>query len=310
MTSQTQKHHPDHSHIPVFLDEVLEVLQPSKGESYIDFTAGYGGHARAVIQKTKAPQEATLVDRDQMALDSLGDLQKQGATLLHQDFATAASELHQAKEQYDMILMDLGVSSPHLDIADRGFSFRLEGPLDMRMDQRQEETAAAMVNTLPEQALASIIREYGEEPKAQRIARAIVNHRPIETTSQLAEIVKKTYRRSGIGYSKSHPATRTFQALRIALNRELEQLQQVLPLLPDLLKDDGRVAIISFHSLEDRLVKRFFQEEQRAGYEARLSLITKKPITGVMNAVHNPRARSAKLRSGVKLKTNNSRKGA
>ena len=289
---------------------MVDILKPFKGESYLDLTAGYGGHARAVIEKTHSPEKAVLVDRDQMALDALSDLQKQGAELLHQDFATAVSDLHQNNQRFDMILMDLGVSSPHLDIAERGFSFRLEGPLDMRMDRREERTAKDLVNTMPEQALVSILREYGEEPKARRIARAIVNHRPIDTTVQLADVVKKTYRRSGQGYSKVHPATRTFQALRIALNRELEQLSSTLPLLPEILEEGGRVAVISFHSLEDRLTKRFFAEQAQAGYEATMQVLTKKPISGASKEVHLQRSRSAKLRAGVKLKTKNQKKGA
>lgn len=309
MTSQKHTHH--HQHLPVLLEEVLDILQPCKGESFIDFTAGYGGHAREVIQRTRAVQKAVLVDRDQTALDSLSDLQKKGAHLLHKDFAAVAAEIVRVGDTFDMILMDLGVSSPHLDNPERGFSFRFEAPLDMRMDQRQPQMAQHLVNELPEQSLAAILSEYGEEPLARRIARTITAHRPVETTEQLVEIVKKVYRRAGRGHSRTHPATRTFQALRMAVNQEIEQLHEVLPLLPELLSDDGRVAIISFHSLEDRLVKRFFAEEAGAGYEARIQLLTKKPIVASANeSVNNPRSRSAKLRAGAKInKQNTTKKG-
>ena len=171
------------------------------------------------------------------------------------------------------------------------------GPLDMRMDQSAAFTAATVVNNASKDELMYILRSYGEEPLAARIAQAIIYARPLTTTAELADVVAKVYRgRRG----NTHPATRTFQALRIAVNDELKQLADTLPLLPGLLNPGGRVAVISFHSLEDRLVKQFFQEQSRAGYEATLTLVNKQPIDGATHDVHNPRSRSAKLRAAVK----------
>ncbi len=299
------KHHQNKNHIPVLLDEVIELLDPLQGESYLDLTVGYGGHAKAVLEKTCQPQKAVLVDRDRTALASLGDLRDAGASLVHKDFAQAVHDIRLSEERFDIIMMDLGVSSPQLDNGERGFSFRFDAPLDMRMDQTAGKSAKDLVNDLPEQVLASILKEYGEEPKAKRIARAIVNHRPVSTTSELADIVEKIYRRRG----RIHPATRTFQALRIATNGELEQLQKTLPLIPEILNEGGRLAAISFHSLEDRLVKRFLKTEFDQGYEARMRPLTKKPIVSASQSVHNPRARSAKLRGAVKIKQKQNERG-
>jgi len=286
-------------HVPVLLDQVLRLLDPARGETYLDLTAGYGGHARQVLAKTNNFSGATLVDRDNFAISTLSDLAHQGARLVEADFVSAARTLIDEGKTFDMILADLGVSSPQLDNQARGFSFRGSGPLDMRMDRRQDLTAEQIVNNYPEDKLASIIAQYGEEPfsQARRIAKAIVEARPIETTSQLAELIKQNSR---IGKGKIHPATRTFQALRIEVNQELRLIDELLPLLPKLLNKGGRVAIISFHSLEDRLVKQFFKDQAEAGYEAELDVITKKPLSGSDYDVHNPRSRSAKLRSAVK----------
>lgn len=288
-------------HIPVLLDAVVELLQPEPGESYLDLTAGYGGHAREILARTQEPTRATLVDRDPVAIGALGPLQLQGARLIGQDFAHAAEELAGAGNQYDMILVDLGVSSPQLDHGERGFSFKTDqsGPLDMRMDQRSKLSAERIVNRYSERELVDILVRYGEErlSRARAIARAIVRARPIRTTGELADVVLSTHRG---GWQKTHPATRTFQAIRIAVNDELGQVEQLLPLIPGLLSSGGRVAIISFHSLEDRLVKRYFVEQDQAGYEAELRLLTKKAIRGSDSDVHNPRARSAILRAAVK----------
>jgi len=286
-------------HIPVLLEDVLTYLSPTKGETYLDLTAGYGGHARAVIEKLGNDASlATLVDRDATSEAALQSLIEAGAHFIRSDFASAAQALANEGKQFDMILADLGVSSPQLDRAERGFSFMQDGPLDMRMDQRGEQTAADIVNTYKAEALEKLIRIYGEEPHAKRIAQAIVEHRPYTTTGQLAGAIAQTVRRRG----KIHPATRTFQALRIELNQELEQVKRLLPLLPRLLKPGGRVAVISFHSLEDRLVKQYFADVAQSGYEAELQILTKKPITGANNDVTNPRARSAKLRAAAKIK--------
>lgn len=293
-----QKHHHNNPHLPVLLEEVLTYLDPKEEESFLDLTGGYGGHASRVLDQTHAPQKMVLVDRDENAIKHLNTLfAGSRVEIRHQDFKSAAFDLTKEGKQFDMILADLGVSSPQLDIGARGFSFMQSGPLDMRMDQESGQTAADLVNTLPEQELVQLLREYGEEPHAKKIATAIVAARPITTTDQLADITATAISR---GKRKIHPATRTFQALRIAVNDELGQLEQTLQLLPDLLKPGGRLAIISFHSLEDRIVKNFLKENAFTGYDAKLSLLTKRPVQGIHD-VFNPRARSAKLRAAVKI---------
>jgi 16S rRNA (cytosine1402-N4)-methyltransferase len=288
-------------HIPVLLDNVVGLLQPQKGERYLDLTAGYGGHASSILKKVGDAHLLTLVDRDKHAISELQDFKSQGSRVEHLDFASAAEKFVSEHEQYDMVLVDLGVSSPQLDKAERGFSLKRTGPLDMRMDDRMGNTAGTIVNTMRLDDLQRVIVQYGEEPprQAERIVTAIAKARPILTTTDLADVIASTFRGP---YKKVHPATRTFQAIRIALNDELGQLSRVLPLLPRLLAPGGRVAIISFHSLEDRLVKRCFAEQASAGYEAELSLLTSRAIKGAMNDVHNPRARSAMLRAAVKTK--------
>jgi 16S rRNA (cytosine1402-N4)-methyltransferase len=290
--------HPPH-HGPVLLDATLRELAPQVGESYLDLTAGYAGHASAVLQLTLNDKESVLVDRDEYAIAHLQHMADRGVQLLHTDFVSAATQLVEEGRQFNLILIDLGVSSPQLDQGDRGFSFKHNGPLDMRMDRRNGQTAADLVNTVGAKDLATIIYEYGEEPymQAKHIAEQIVANRPFKDTETLANLIKQTYRgRQG----RIHPATRTFQALRIAVNDELGQVKAILPLLPKLLKQGGRVGIISFHSLEDRLVKRFFKEQEANGLEAELQILTKKPVSGAIDDVHNPRSRSAKLRVAVK----------
>jgi len=288
-------------HVPVLLEATLRLLAPKPGETYLDLTAGYGGHASAVLRGL-GPDDAkgvTLVDRDAHAERELAPLVTSGARFIRSDFLSAAHQLIAEGQRFDMILADLGVSSPQVDRAERGFSFAKTGPLDMRMDQRQTRTLGDIVNHYAEGELARIIRDYGEEPKAKYIAAAIVSHRPFHTTTELAEVIASSiHGRPG----RTHPATRTFQALRIELNNELEQIEELLPLVPKLLRPGGRVAIISFHSLEDRIVKRYFAEQFRMGYEAELRLLTKRPISGATDDVHNPRARSAKLRAAAKIK--------
>ncbi|HEV2413038.1 MAG TPA: 16S rRNA (cytosine(1402)-N(4))-methyltransferase RsmH [Candidatus Saccharimonadales bacterium] len=288
---------PQQLHQPVLLEQVISLLAPKKGESYLDLTAGYGGHAEAVLATTGEPKEIVLVDRDNDAIASLSSFAKRGATVMHCDFFSAAQKLHEQGRSFDMILLDLGVSSPQLDRAERGFSFKYAGPLDMRMDERETKTAAELVNHASEAELVQILSQFGEEPRARRVVKAIIEARPIQTTDELATVIAQTIRR---GKSKIHPATRTFQAIRIAVNRELELLEATLKLLPELLAPEGRVVFISFHSLEDRLVKRFLQDHSE-GYEADLKITTKKPISGATEDVHNPRARSAKLRAAVKI---------
>lgn len=286
-------------HVPVLLEASLDLLAPKKNESYLDLTAGYGGHARCFLEQTDNYRDCVLVDRDDYALEHLSDLTAKGVTLLHTDFVSAATQLINEGKQFDIVLVDLGVSSPQLDQGQRGFSFTHQGPLDMRMDRRQEVSAETLVNTASQDELVRIITRYGEEPIgfATRVAKAIVTARPLHTTDVLADLIKQQHRGK---WSKIHPATRTFQALRIAVNDELGQVEEVLPLLPRLLQPGGRVGVISFHSLEDRLVKQYFKEQQASGLEAELEILTKKPISGATDDVHNPRSRSAKLRAAVK----------
>jgi 16S rRNA (cytosine1402-N4)-methyltransferase len=289
----------DLQHVPVLLESTLELLNPKKGESYLDLTVGYGGHANRILDITGNYAESVLVDRDDNAIKSLESLSKRGVRLLHTDFVSAARQLTDEGRKFDMILVDLGVSSPQLDQSERGFSFTNSGPLDMRMDQRQVRTAEMIVNTASVEELTRIISQYGEEPVgfSKTLALAIVANRPLLKTNELADLIKRTYRGK---WKKIHPATRTFQALRIAVNDELRLIEDLLPVLPDLLKPGGRVGIISFHSLEDRLVKRYLKEQFDSGYEAELVQIFRKPILGNINDAHNPRARSSKLRVAVK----------
>lgn len=286
-------------HIPVLPEEVLQYLAPKAGDSYLDLTAGYGGHASKVLERTQNPSGTTLVDRDGNAIKVLTERFSAGETIIQSDFLTASQQLDAEGKRFDLILADLGVSSPHLNIGARGFSIAQDGPLDMRMDQEQELSADTIVNGYSEQALIDILERYGEEPKARAVAQAIVRNRPIRSTAELAAIAAKVWP----GHSKVHPATRTFQAIRIAVNDELGQLEKALPLWINLLTPGGRLAIVSFQSLEDRIVKNVFSELAGQGftYDSAIQLLTKRPITaGSTELVHNPRARSAKLRVAVK----------
>lgn len=286
-------------HIPVLANEVLQVLGPQPKQSYLDLTAGYGGHAGIIRSHTNG-WPVTLVDRDQMAISQLEQrFPDEAAEIIHGDFLSASQQLVLQGRQFDMILADLGVSSPHLNIASRGFSIQKDGPLDMRMDQTQELTADIIVNSYEREDLIRIIRDYGEEPKAVRITDAIIKARPIHSTSELAKVVATQY----LGRSKTHPATKTFQGLRIAVNDELKLLKEALPLWVTMLKPGGRLAVISFHSLEDRIVKQFFADRAGSTYDAELQLLTKRPIVADKHElVSNPRARSAKLRAAAKIK--------
>lgn len=290
---------PHNLHVPVLLESTLELLKPQVGENYLDLTAGYGGHASRIIDITGNYTESVLVDRDDYAIERLESFSDKGARLLHTDFVTAAKQLTKEGQTFNMILVDLGVSSPQLDQSERGFSFTNSGPLDMRMDRSQAMSAETLINKASADELIRIITQYGEEPIgfAREIANAITKCRPLYETKDLADLIKSIYRGK---WKKIHPATRTFQAIRIAVNDELRQVENLLPLLPRLLKPGGRVGIISFHSLEDRIVKLYFKEQFGAGFEAELLPLTKKPIAGDIYDVHNPRARSSKLRVAVK----------
>ena len=285
-------------HQPVLLSEVLATLQPHPGERYLDLTAGYGGHASSILDVTQNYKDSCLVDRDEFAIKELKSKFPPEIEIINQDFYSAMLQLLECGKTFDIILADFGVSSPQLDMEERGFSFKHEGPLDMRMDRRELKTASDVVNKYSERELADIFIKYGEEKPghAKLLAREIVHHRPFKTTKELADLIAKKSK-----YSKTHPATKVFQAIRIEVNRELEQIEKTLPLLPKLLNKNGRLGIITFHSLEDRLVKEFFKDESAHGEESELEILTKKPITAEqVELVINPRARSAKLRVAKK----------
>lgn len=269
----------------------------------MDCTLGGGGHAEAILEATAPDGLLFGIDRDEEALRRAGERLKRYGTrvrFLHEDFKNLGTILRtQHVQGVDGILMDLGVSTLHLMDSERGFSFQNDGPLDMRMDRGSSPTAAALVNSLSEPRLLQILFEYGEERWARRIARAIVREReksPITRTLQLADLVRRAVPRSGRA-PRIHPATRTFQALRIAVNQELDQLGVGLSEAVSSLNDGGRLCVISFHSLEDRIVKRTFKALIHAK-PARIRLITKKPVVPGSDEIRmNPRSRSAKLRA-------------
>jgi 16S rRNA (cytosine1402-N4)-methyltransferase len=295
-------------HQPVLAAQVVNLLDPKPGEIYFDGTAGYGGHASIIASKV-GDGRVILSDRDEAAIHSLQSQFGRRADIWQLPLSEAANKL-QAEDIYpDLILLDLGVSSPQLDQAARGFSFQQPGPIDMRMDTSQKLTAAEVVNHYSEAQLAALIGDYGEEHRAKIVARAIVQHRPFANTTELAAIVRKAAGKS----SKIDPATRTFQALRMVVNNELGELVTALPILTKQLAPAGRMVIISFHSLEDRIVKQWFDRQSRGcicppglpvcscGHQATVAKLTKKPLSGELDS-HNPRARSAKLRAVMKLK--------
>lgn len=295
------KDHQNKKHIPVLLSQVLKLVGPQAGETLLDVTAGYGGHAQAILERTLQDTGSILVDRDAAAVKELRQTFKgRPVQIIQQSFLEVSRALREEGERFDIIVADLGVSSPHLDNINRGFSFQNEAGLDMRMDQSQALTAETIVDEYSEADLIRILKDYGEEYKARRIAAAIMAARPITTTTELASVVERAVRAKR---QKAHPATKTFQALRIAVNDELGQLQAALPLWTELLRPGGRLAIISFHSLEDRIVKRFLSQRGGARYDAELSILTKKPVTADREElVFNPRSRSAKLRVAAKIK--------
>lgn len=280
-------------HLPVLSSEVLASLSPQRGQSYLDLTAGYGGHARQILDVTQNYKDSVLIDRDEFAAKYLRQ-EFPGIQIEHADFYSTMLQLLSCGRTFDLILADFGVSSPQLDRKERGFSYAKDGPLDMRMDQSQTLTADTVVNHYSERQLEEILIKYGEESpgRAKMLAQAIIHHRPVRGTKELSEIILNKSRSS-----HTHPAARVFQAIRIEVNDELREIEQALPLIPKLLNPGGRVALITFHSLEDRLVKNFLREETSHGEESTLRLINKKPIVAEnMELVINPRARSAKLR--------------
>lgn len=302
-------------HIPVLYQEIIHALQPKRGGRYVDCTLGAGGHARGILEAC-APDGLLLgfdVDPQALALarETLAPYERR-AHLAQASYVHLAAQMASLGwEAADGILLDLGASSMQFDTASRGFSFLQDGPLDMRFGINAALSAEEVVNTFEERELADILFRLGEEREARKIARAICSARPIRSTGELARAIEKVVPRRG---QKIHPATRTFQALRIFVNGELEALQSVLPQAAQALKPGGRLAVISFHSLEDRIVKEFFREQSKdllnPPYEkiyeterkAVLKIVNKKPIEASEEEKQaNPRARSAKLRIAEKL---------
>jgi len=288
------------AHTPVLLDEVVEWLRIKAEGTYIDATLGAGGHAEAIAARLTTGRLISL-DRDAQALELARERLKifgKRVMLVHAPFskiAEAAREL--GIPAVDGVLADLGVSSMHLDQAARGFSFREAGPLDMRMDEGEELTAGEIVNRWPEKELANLLYREADEHDSRKIARAIVRARPIRDTAHLATVVAGA--RKQWGRQRLHPATKTFLALRIAVNREMEELGQFLLRTPVTLTSGGRWVVLSYHSREDRLVKRAFQEGQRQGTLKVLTKHVVQPSEREMAA--NPRSRSAKLRCAEKI---------
>jgi 16S rRNA (cytosine1402-N4)-methyltransferase len=302
-------------HLPVLYNEIIHAMQPHRGGLYVDGTVGAGGHAYGILQASRPDGLLLGLDVDPQALalarERLAEFNGR-ARLIHASYTTLLGQLTALNwGRVDGILLDLGLSSMQLDTQSRGFSFQSEAPLDMRFNPDQETSAAQLVNYLDESALADILYRYGEEHRSRQVAKAIVNARPIKTTTQLAQVVSKV---TGGGKSGIHPATRTFQALRIAVNGELEALAEVLPQTLEALKPTGRLAVISFHSLEDRIVKQFMRRESRdcicppsqpvctCGHKATLRVITNKPIRPQEAEISsNPRSRSARLRIAERI---------
>jgi 16S rRNA (cytosine1402-N4)-methyltransferase len=300
-------------HIPVLYQDIIHALQPRSGGSYVDCTLGAGGHAQGILEASQPDGKLLGLDLDPQAIalakDRLTYLGER-VRIEHASYVELGRVLESIGwRSVDGILFDLGVSSMQFDTPERGFSFQLDAPLDMRFSPDNPVSAEELVNQMNESELAEIIFRYGEDRNARRIARAIVRARPLETTKQLAAVV------AGAGGSKDHlhPATRTFQALRIAVNEELKSIEAALPQAVQVLNSGGRLAVISFHSLEDRIVKDYFNKESTdclcpprqpqctCGHKASIRKVTRKPIVPAETEIsENPRARSAKLRIAEK----------
>ncbi len=322
-TPQRGGHGQQVGHVSVLLKEAIDFLAVRRGGTYIDATVGLGGHSYEIARRLGAPGHLIGLDKDPAALEvararlvapgeaEIRPAQESGLSqpspqfegdwpeirLLHGSFAEIGQRFGAASA--DGLLADLGVSSLQLQDAARGFSFQAEGPLDMRMNPQAELTAEQVVNQFDERELADLIYEFGEERRSRRIARAIVRSRPILTTAQLAAVISTAARPMNQAERRIHPATRTFQALRIFVNRELDDLRRLLEAAPQLLKPGGRLVVISFHSLEDRIVKDAMREGAKLG---QYRLLTKKPVTASDEEIgRNPRARSAKLRAAERV---------
>jgi 16S rRNA (cytosine1402-N4)-methyltransferase len=300
-------------HVSVLLKEAIDFLAVRRGGIYIDATVGLGGHSLEIAKRLGAAGRLIGFDKDPKALEiaegvvgRTSHVAREAAEgwpkieLIHASFADLAHDARrETHDDFDGILADLGVSSLQFGDPARGFSFQAEGPLDMRMNPMSEPTAEQVVNQFDERELADLIYEFGEERRSRRIARAIVRSRPILTTAQLAAVISTAARPMNQAERKIHPATRTFQALRIFVNRELDDLRKLLEAVPLLLKPGGRLVVISFHSLEDRIVKDAMREGAKLG---QYKLLTKKPVTASEDEIdRNPRSRSAKLRAAERV---------
>lgn len=303
--------HAQQQHLPVLLNEAVEGLSLKPDGIYVDCTFGRGGHSRAILSRLGKTGKLFALDRDAAAINAGKQIEDQRFTMIHSPFSRVREALQeQGIKQVNGILLDIGISSPQIDEPERGFSFRFDGPLDMRMDQSRGQTAAEFLATATEQQLREVIKNYGEERFAKQIARAIVAARtsglPLHTTRQLAALVADVIPKAEPGQD---PATRTFQALRIFLNQELEELSLALPQCVDMLAPGGRLAVISFHSLEDRIVKRFIHAQQDRDDlprnfpvkaadlpPSRLIAIGKAIKPSAQEVAANPRSRSAVLR--------------
>jgi 16S rRNA (cytosine1402-N4)-methyltransferase len=303
-------------HDPVLIHELVDIMAPQPGETAVDLTFGAGGHARSVGERLGTGGRLICVDRDPIAEERFAALSSElecETRFIGTEFSEALSTLLAEGIRADLVYMDLGMSSMQIDNWERGFSYAYDAPLDMRMDPSQELSALEVVNEWPQSRLAKAIREYGEERRAGSIAREIIRRRPLETTSELVEAIK-----AGVPpadrFGRGHPAKRTFQAIRIAVNGELDAISRALPLAWELLADGGRLGGISFHSLEDRRVKRFMAERARGcicppdlpvcacGREPEAELVTKRAVSpGDEERERNPRAGSAHLRVAMKI---------
>ncbi|MCC6916002.1 16S rRNA (cytosine(1402)-N(4))-methyltransferase RsmH [Nitrosomonas sp.] len=308
-------------HVPVLLEEAADALNIRADGIYVDGTFGRGGHSRLILSRLGESGRLIAFDKDPAAIVEARSIPDKRLQAVHGSYAEMRPALQSlGVNRVDGILLDLGVSSIQLDEAARGFSFRHDGPLDMRMDTSRGQTAAEWLTIATETELREVIRTYGEERYAGQIANAIIvaqARQPIVTTFQLAEIVAAVVRKFGYRDGRQHPATRTFQAIRIHLNRELEELSVTLPQCVELLNTNGRLVVISFHSLEDRIVKRFMrtqadtdtlprklpvrEEENRMYHQQKLQIIGKKIRPGEDEVAVNPRARSAVMRIAEKL---------
>lgn len=311
-----------YQHIPVMLKEVIEYLNPQRGQNFIDCTLGGAGYTMAIAEKIGQEGKVLAIDLDELAIENakkqIAERKLRNIILVQDNFRNIReiAQKYFKTEKIQGIIFDLGLSSAQLDDRKRGFSFQIDAPLDMRFNSVGNLSAEYIVNNCKQEELEKIFKEYGEERFAKQIAGLIVQERkvkPIAATLQLVEAIKKAIPKK-FAYGKIHPATKVFQALRIAVNKELENIEQALPQAKDLLAPGGRIAVVAFHSLEDRIVKNYFKREAkdclcppefpvcRCGHKKTLKILTKKTvIPNIDEARNNPRARSAKLRAAEKI---------